>query len=187
MAAVAFQDLDNYMQAGCYILVEQLLGAENTRWVEMSDLTSETEELKILFRSKPASLQQCTCDLLHKNVAIITIISRGWEGCTANDAIYMKSGESLECFKMSIQMAIDIAVQGGNGDLCPHCEIMRSLTIKEKEIINMMKNNKSMATITRYQKNRFGSSSYYSRDSIMKKVGITNKIGIYRFVNLIAQ
>lgn len=180
---VAFQGLDNYTQMGCYSLVAEMKGGENASRCTMHELINETSQQKILFRSKLASLQQCSCELLRNNVAIVTLNSREWDaGCLQNVA-WVYHSDPLARYIMKIKIALHHAMRYAPLEMCPCCQAAHLLTRREKTILNLLKYNTASTLIDLGYDSHVKSISYAKR-CVMEKVGITNKIGLYRFIAL---
>ena len=96
MTLVAFQDIGDFMRLGCYSLVENIEGSANTQYGELSDLVGSNIQRKVLFRSMSAGLAQCSCDLMDKKVAIITLTRKAWEANSDTDDHYLQTYQPVE-------------------------------------------------------------------------------------------
>lgn len=121
MLRVIFQDIDCYTQSGCYSLVSLLNGISDTRHGELSDLTVNTGEEKILFRSQQASLLSCSCAILHRHVAIVTLMAEGERAVNPTGEIGISLSEPLSVFMIKIKSALHIARRNSDSQLCPCC------------------------------------------------------------------
>lgn len=121
MLRVIFQDIDCYTQSGCYSLVSLLHGISDTRQGELSDLNANSGEEKILFRSQQASLRSCSCAILHRHTAIVTLMPDGWVAMNPAGEIGIRLSEPLSSFMIKIKSALHIARRNSDSQLCPCC------------------------------------------------------------------
>lgn len=127
MTLVAFQDVNNFMRLGCYSLVETIEGSVNTQHGELSDLIKSNSERKVLFRSMHAGLEKCSCDLINKNVAIITLTNRQWQANRDNEDNYLQTSEPVVKCMLKISEAIEKPDVTTGYKKCLHCRIAKVL------------------------------------------------------------
>lgn len=76
MTLLGFQDVNDFIRPGCYSLVETIERSVNIQHGDLSYLIKSNGERKVFFRPTHVGLEKCSCDLINKNVAFITLTNR---------------------------------------------------------------------------------------------------------------
>ncbi|OVZ94215.1 hypothetical protein CBW54_01270 [Yersinia kristensenii] len=186
MIVVKFQGLDNYACMGLYALCEQFFGNQNIRKSNLSTEKDECDDTVILFRSKLASLSECTCHLIEKNMVVITILDEGWDRESSKGGVFISLSDPVRMFEDVIRRNIEIHQRKSLSKRCLYCQMIKNLSKEDINVISMLRKGLQPCVIASVLGTSHKTVSYY-KHRIMKKVGTQNTVELHRFISALAR
>ncbi|WP_338628929.1 helix-turn-helix transcriptional regulator [Yersinia intermedia] len=186
MVMVKFQGLDAYTSMGLYYLCEKIFYNHNIDRDYLSTVLKEGNNTVIIFRSKPASLSECTCHIIEKNVITIIVLDKGWDGEPSRDEKFISFSDSIGKIEEVIQESMEIQSCKSLYKKCLYCQMIKRLTEEDIYIISMLRKGLQPSVIALVLGRSHKTVSYYKK-RIMKKIGTRNTIEFYRFILVLSE